>query len=42
MWDKAGMARNAEGLNEATEIASHVKSFRKMLGSRTDKGFNQD
>jgi succinate dehydrogenase / fumarate reductase flavoprotein subunit len=32
MWDKVGMARNAEGLNQAiTEIALYAKSFTKML-----------
>jgi succinate dehydrogenase / fumarate reductase flavoprotein subunit len=30
MWDKVGMARNAEGLNQAiVEIAAYVKSFTK-------------
>jgi succinate dehydrogenase / fumarate reductase flavoprotein subunit len=44
MWDKVGMARNAEGLNEAiTEIAALREEFYKDVRvPGTDKGFNQE
>jgi succinate dehydrogenase / fumarate reductase flavoprotein subunit len=44
MWDKVGMARNAEGLNEAiTEIAALREEFYKNVRvPGTDKGFNQE
>ncbi len=44
MWDKVGMARNAEGLNEAiVEIAALREEFYKDVKvPGTDKGFNQE
>jgi succinate dehydrogenase / fumarate reductase flavoprotein subunit len=44
MWDKVGMARNAEGLNQAiVEIAALREEFYKDVKvPGTDKGFNQE
>lgn len=44
MWNKVGMARNAQGLNEAiTEIAALREEFYKDVKvPGTDKGFNQE
>jgi succinate dehydrogenase / fumarate reductase flavoprotein subunit len=43
MWDKVGMARNAEGLEAITEIAALREEFYKNVRvPGTDKGFNQE
>jgi succinate dehydrogenase / fumarate reductase flavoprotein subunit len=41
MWDKVGMARNAEGLNQAIVEIAALRGLQRRKVS-TDKGFNQE
>ncbi|WP_432222488.1 fumarate reductase/succinate dehydrogenase flavoprotein subunit [Flavobacterium sp. TMP13] len=44
MWDKVGMARNAQGLNEAIEEIAALREqfYKEVKVPGTDKGFNQE